>query len=82
MENKKKSQLLVKEKSVLRELRENKQLSRESLASIMGVTSKTIQRWEGEDKELSLTANQWLKLCNTLGVRFTEIPAYFSSNNF
>lgn len=64
---------------MLRELREKSGLTREQLAVALNLSTSTLRRWEVEGKTPALTIDEWLALCKSLHLRFTELPAYFST---
>ena len=66
---------------MLRQLRENKKISRPQLAQMVGVSKETIKYWENEGITPSLKMDEWLNLSVALDIRFNELPMYFSSTS-
>lgn len=67
------------ENFMLRELREKAQVTREQLAVAINISTSTLRRWEIEGKVPALTVDEWLTLCETLHIKYTDLPRYFSN---
>jgi transcriptional regulator with XRE-family HTH domain len=63
--------------SELKQIREAAGLSQETLARLIGVTSKTVSNWERGTNPANLTVPQMKALCRALGVTLEELPDWF-----
>lgn len=68
------SQQPEENKSPLRELREQANLTQEQLSVSLGVSTSTLRRWENGDVEPAMTREQWEVFCELVGVSFQELP--------
>lgn len=65
---------------VTRKYREAAGLSRERLAYAIGdISVKTIERWELEGVEPSMTRKQWINYCRAIGVEWDSLPKTLNS---
>lgn len=75
MTNNENNQGVQKKLRVVRKYREDKGLSRERLAYLIGdISVKTLERWELEGVEPSMTRKQWLNYCQAIGIEWVDLP--------
>ncbi len=57
---------LMKTGKFIAALRKEKGLTQEQLGDKIGVTNKTVSRWETVDSQIAVTTNSMLKVCRKL----------------
>lgn len=75
-----KEEVFMRQKSMIKQLREEAGLTQSQLAVAIGVATTTISRWEqtGEKAtEPAMTAAEWIRFCRAVGIQWADIPKYF-----
>ncbi|WP_342597682.1 helix-turn-helix transcriptional regulator [Cyanobacterium aponinum UTEX 3222] len=70
----------MRKKSIVKQLREDANLTQSQLAVAIGVATTTISRWEqlgNKGTEPAMTASEWMRFCRAVGIQWSDVPKYF-----